>query len=124
MLGNNYKAYQQQSIMTMTPSEMLTTLYDGLLKELNFGKITLEKKDYAGANTHLQKAQKILNHLRTTLDFKYEISDSLAALYDYFLHVTVQANIHKESDKLDEVIDMVTDLRDTYIQAGKQVQGK
>lgn len=119
MLGN-YKAYQQQSIMTMTPGEILTTLYDALIKELSLSKLALEKKSYADANTHLQKCQKILTHLQVSLDFKYEISNNLDALYEYFNYVTVQANIHKSAEGLDDIIGMITELRDVYIEAAKQ----
>jgi flagellar protein FliS len=119
MLGN-YKAYQQQSIMTMTPSEILTTLYDALIKELSLSKLALAKKSYADANTHLQKCQRILTHLQVSLDFKYEISNNLDALYDYFSYVTVQANIHKNADGLDDIIGMIAELRDVYIEAAKQ----
>ena len=119
---NPYQAYQQQAVMTMTPGDMLTALYDGLLKQLNLAQAGFASRDYAAVNRSLQKAQLILPHLQGSLNFQYEISNSLNALYEYFDHVTVQANVKKEPGGLDEVIQMIGDLRETYIQAAKQTR--
>ncbi len=120
MINNPYQAYKKQSIMTMTPADMLTALYDGLLKELNKALLAFEKKDIAGINNSLQKSQLILRHLQSSLDFQYEISQNLNSLYDYFLHITIQANVKKDADGLHEIIQMISELRDTYAEANKQ----
>ena len=122
MANNPYQAYKQQSYMTMTQGDMLTALYDGLIKEIAKAQILFQTKDYMGINTRLQKAQSIVLHLQKTLDYKYEISNSLNSLYDYFLHVLVQANIKKDPSSLDELIGLITELRNTYIQADKQLR--
>ena len=106
MVLNPYQKYQQQSVMTMTPGEMLTRLFD-------------EQKDYAQANDALQRAQRILRHLDATLDRQYEVSHGLSALYDYFIRRTVEANIRKEDAPIDEILPMVIELRDSFIQADR-----
>ena len=45
MAFNPYQKYQQQSVMTMTPGEMLTRLYDELIKQLNVFKEFNHQKD-------------------------------------------------------------------------------
>ena len=120
MKKNPYQSYKQQSILTMTPSEMLTALYDGLLKELARAQNGFAAKDYSQVNQSLQKVQLILRHLQNTLDFQYEISNNLYALYDYFLHTALQANLKKDPTELDSIIEMIHELRDTYIQADKK----
>lgn len=120
MLTNPYQAYKKQSIMTMTSGDMLTALYDGLIKNLTRALSSFEKKDYAEINQSLQKSQAILRHLQSSLDFQYEISTNLDTLYDYFLHTTIQANVKKNADGIPEIIEMITELRDTYVEAGKQ----
>lgn len=119
-MHNPYEAYKKQSIMTMTPTDMLTALYDGLLKELSFASAAFEQSDYGKINDHLQRSQRILRHLQTSLDFQYEISQQLDSLYDYFIQVTVQANVKKDPAGLADVIQMIRELRDTYVQAEKQ----
>ncbi|MBR2876584.1 MAG: flagellar export chaperone FliS [Clostridia bacterium] len=123
MVNNPYQQYsqqyKQQSIMSMTAVEMLTALYDGAVKEFELAKISNEKNDISGINVHLQKAQAIFRYLRGNLDFKYDISKNLDQLYEYFLNVAIQANIKKDFSEVDAVITMITELRDTYVQADK-----
>lgn len=116
---SKYQKYQQQSVATMTQGEMLTRLYDEVIKQLSAVEQFNEAKDYEAANLASQKAQKILHHLDATLNFDYEISNNLSALYEYFIHQIVQANLHKDNGPVDEVLSMVKDLRDTFIQADK-----
>ncbi|HJC72334.1 MAG TPA: flagellar export chaperone FliS [Candidatus Ruthenibacterium merdavium] len=124
MLQNKYQAYKQQSVMTMTQGEMLNTLYDGLLKALYAAKGGLETRDYTVANRELIRAQKILNYLKTTLNHQYEIANNLEMLYNFFLQQIVQANVRKSSEHMDDVIEMVTQLRDAFVQADKNVRSQ
>lgn len=124
MKQNPYQAYKQQTVMTMTQGDMLTTLYNELIKELNFALAAFDKKDYVEINRSLKKAQLILNHFRNSLDFKYEIAENLRSLYDYFYDVALQANLKKSPNGLSEIITMITELRDTYIQADKQARAQ
>lgn len=119
---NPYQAYKQQSVMTMTPGDMLTAVYDGLLKELNFVKAAFPDKNYSEINLRCQKAQRLIQHLQSSLDFKYEISNHLNALYDYFFHAIIQVNVKKDPTGLEDVMQMVTELRDTYVQADRSAR--
>ncbi len=120
---NAYQKYQQQSVTTMTQGEMLIKLFDETIKQLNAVKQFNDTKDYEMANTASKKAQQIIQYLDSTLNFKYEISNNLNALYEYFIHQLVQANLHKDNAIVDEVLSMVCDLRETFIQADKNARG-
>ena len=124
MLQNKYQAYKQQSVMTMTQGEMLNTLYDGLLKAVYAAKGGLETRDYTVANHEVIRAQKILNYLKTTLNHQYEIANNLEMLYNFFLQQIVQANVRKSSEHMHDVIEMVTQLRDAFVQADKNVRSQ
>ncbi len=116
---NPYQKYQQQSVMTMTPGEMLLKLYDEVITQLTAVRQFNEEKDYEKSNASLKKAQRIIRYLDQTLDPQYEISGSLSALYDYFIRRLVDANLHKDNAPIDEVLPMISDLRDTFAQADK-----
>lgn len=118
---NPYQKYQQQSIMTMTPGELLLKLYDETVKQLRYGEDALQQKQYERANASLQKAQRIVSHLNKTLAMEYEISQNLEALYDFFNYKITQANVHKDATHIAEILPMVTELRDAFAQADKQV---
>lgn len=120
MPRNPYESYKKQSIMTMTPGDMLLTLYDEILKQGETAKVAMERKEFGDVNRALQKAQRILNHLKATLDFKYDIANNLNSLYDYFIRQIVSANIKKDPAPLNEVLPMIQDLRDTFCEADKR----
>lgn len=114
---NPYQKYKQQSVMTMTQGEMLVRLYDEIIKQCNGAIMYMEENNVAKTNEALLRSQRILTHLRSTLNFKYDIANNLDALYEYFNRRLVEANIHKDKKPIEEVIPMVTDLRDAYAQA-------
>lgn len=124
MLQNRYQAYKQQSVMTMTQGEMLNTLYDGLLKALYTGQKALESRDYALANQEFIRAQKILNYLKATLNHKYEIANNLEMLYNFFLQEIIKVNVKKSEQNLSVVIEMITQLRDAFVQADKNTRNQ
>ena len=119
MALNPYQKYQQQSVMTMTQGEMLTKLYDEIIKQLSAAQQFLAQENPEEVNKALQKAQRILAHLQITLDRKYEISESLDALYDYFIRRIIDANLHKDALPIEEVLPMIADLRETFIKADR-----
>lgn len=120
--GNPYETYKKQAIMTMTPGDMLTALYDGALKDLGLAQAAFQTGDNAGINTYLQKLQRILRYLQATLDHKYEISENLDALYTYFIEQTMKANIAKDPSLLEGLAENLTQLRNAFAQADKQTR--
>lgn len=116
MATNPYNRYKQQSVMTMTHGEMLTMLYDEVIKQLTSAVNNISSKDVQATNNSLQKAQRILNHLKSTLDFKYEVSNSLSPLYDFFIREIISANVKKDPTPLNEIIPIIVELKDTFAQ--------
>lgn len=114
---NPYEKYKQQSIMTMTQGEMLVKLYEETAKQLNAATFFIGEGEISKTNDALKKAQRILNHLKATLNPKVEMSGSLEALYDYFLRQIVSANVKKDASYLEDVIPMVVELGETFGQA-------
>jgi len=119
-----YETYKQQSVMTMTQAEMLTMLYDGILKEIYIVRqaFELEPLDLAMINKGLQKASRILNYLMATLDTKYEVANNLLSLYDYCGWVLTQANVKKDPAGLEDVEEIIAELKDSYIMADRNLR--
>ncbi|MDR1193706.1 MAG: flagellar export chaperone FliS [Peptococcaceae bacterium] len=122
MMRQPYQTYKEQSVMTMTSVEMLSMLYDRILRELYTVNNAFEKQDYSEINRGLQKVQQILNHLKSTLDLKYDIARNLMSLYDYFSWLTLRANVKKDPAGLDEMTRMIGELKDSYVRADKQAR--
>lgn len=124
MLQNRYQAYKQQSMLTMTQGEMLTAVYDGLLKAIYSAQKAFETQDLPEINKHLLKAQEILGYLKSTLNSQYEIAQNLESLYDYFIQQLRQANVKKSPEGLQDVAQMIQELRDAFVQADKNVRSQ
>ncbi len=111
--------YLKNQIETSSPEQILILLYDGAIKFLNQAKIGIQNKDIELTHNNLIKAQNIISELRDTLDMEIggELANNLFALYNYFNRRLVQANIKKEIEPVDEVLEHLRGLRDTWKQA-------
>jgi flagellar protein FliS len=115
-----FNQYRDQSVLTAGPGELVLMLYEGCLKQVRLARLAIEEKLLEQKNSSLMKAQSIVSELMATLNFDYEISDSLYALYDYFLNELITANIDLDTKRLDNVENMLGELRDTWEQMIKQ----
>lgn len=116
---NAYNQYKENSIYTASPEELTLMLYNGIVKFIMRGIDSIEKKNIQDANTNIIKAQNIVSEFMNTLDMNYEISSSLNSIYDYMLRRLIDANVAKDKDILEEVLNFAKVLRDTWEQAMK-----
>ncbi len=123
---NPYEAYRQTQAQTATKGDLLLMLYDGAVRYSARAREAIASRDIIAANSCIQRVQNIISELSLTLDRQSspEIADSLASLYDYMMHLLIEANIKKSVGPLDEVIGMLKDLRDTWRQAARRVNGE
>lgn len=122
MTNNPYAAYKQQSVMTMTPGQMLIAVFDELIKQINIAILSFEKNDYSEINRSLLKSQRILTELRSTLNFDYEISKNLNDIYNFLNRAIMNANIKKDPSELKDVLEIVQGLRDAFFEADKSTR--
>ena len=111
--------YTEQSGLTAKPGELLIMLFNAELKNIKIAIINIEAGNMAEAHARLIKAQDIINELIVSLDYKYEISKELSALYTFINGELISANIKKDQEKLKKLLPLITDLRDTWEQADK-----
>ena len=114
MVNKGYDQYLRSKIMTASKAELTLMLYDGAIKFCNMAKLCIEKKDIPGANTNIKKAEAIIEEFLATLDHKYPVSEDFEKVYDYLHERLVQANLKKDPEILDEVLEHLRTLRDTW----------
>ena len=119
MAINAAATYQGNKVMTATPAELTLMLYDGAIKFCNIAIMALENKDREKANINIIKAENIIMEFRSTLDFKYPVANELDRMYDYIYHRLIDANLNKDKEILEEVLDLIRELRDTWKEAMK-----
>src|SRR5690625_81930 len=121
-MNQPYQAYQENAVNTASGGELTLMLYNGCIKFINQAKKSIKKEDFSNKNEQLQKAQKIIQELMITLDQQIDISKQLLPLYEYIYYLLTQANIHNNLDELEEALELVTELRDTWIEVIKKTR--
>jgi len=119
MVANPYAAYQNNAVTTANPQELTLMLYDGALKFTRLAKLAIEQGNPDLKNTNIQKAQAIFQEMRLTLNKDIAISANLDSLYEYIWRRLLDANVKNDTTILDEVLDFMTELRDTWKEAMK-----
>lgn len=113
-LPNAYAQYKNSKILTASPAELTLMLYDGAIKFCNIAIVAIEQKDIEKAHINILKAQKIIEHLRITLDMKYPVAKDFENMYVYIERRLVEANVSKNSEILNELLEHLHAIRDTW----------
>lgn len=110
--------YLQTNISTNTPGGVLLMLYSGAITFLNQAKTLIDEKDYGGKGKAISRAMDVLNELSATLN--KELGGTLAAnlnsLYMWCITRLAMANLKLDKSIIDEVIGILSKLRDAYAQ--------
>lgn len=117
----HYREQQGQNIMGMGQNELLLLLYDELVKQLMRCDLAIGKQNYALLDDAADRSIAILRYLDDTLDMKYPISRELHRLYDFFSYEMNRVKLGRNKEELDKIRPMLTDLRDTFRTASKNV---
>jgi len=115
-----YQQYKNSKVLTASPAELTLMLYDGCIKFCNMAVMDINGKDYYKANKNIQKAERIIDEFKMTLDHKYEVAKDFDNIYDYVLRRLQEANMTKDTAILDECITHMRSLRDTWKEVMKK----
>ncbi len=118
------RKYQAVQIESSSPGQVLIALYDGCIRFCKAAQIQIEAGDVAGKGTLVSKAVAILGELRSTLDHTVapELCDSLERLYIFFQEQLALANIKMDPTFIDPVVKILSELRDTWLDAVREVE--
>jgi flagellar protein FliS len=107
-------AYSSNKLSTAAPGDLTLMLYNGAIKYCNLAIDALKKRDYAQCNDNIHKTKNIIVHFREQLDRKYEVSKDFDMIYDYIYWVLTQANVNKDMAMLEEALNRIREMRDTW----------
>lgn len=107
---------------TATPIDLIIMLYDGCIKQLKLAKIHKENRDLEKVTVCIEKAEEIVLELVRSLNTEIPLSNDLLALYEFMLDEMVHANIMKDMDRLDPVIEMMGNLGDAWKEVKKSTE--
>jgi flagellar protein FliS len=118
-----YAAYANNKIMTATPAELTLMLYEGAIKFCNIAMDAIEKKDISKAHNNIVKVENIIEEFRASLDHKYPVAEDFENVYAYLSKRLVEANIQKDREILEEVLEHLRTMRDTWKEVMRQAGG-
>lgn len=113
------KQYQKNEIETATPEKILILLYDGAILFLNRAKIAIEQDNIPEIHNNIVGCEKIIQEFMNTLKLEEgnDLTARLYELYRYFYNTLISANLNKDIKKVDEILNHLIGLRDTWKKA-------
>ena len=116
--ATKFSAYTRVDVETASQGKLVIMLFNGAIKRAEEAKRQLEKGKNESVHNNLIRAQDIIAELRGALNMNMrEVSRNLDRIYEYFQHLLITANIHKESTPINECVELLTNMRDTWQQA-------
>lgn len=113
-LPSAYAQYKNSKVLTASPAELTLMLYEGAIKFCNIAIDGCKEKDIQKAHINITKAERIIDHLRITLDMKYPVAKDFERIYSYLSRRLTEANLAKDPEILEEVNTHLRSVRDTW----------
>lgn len=112
--NNGYAAYANNKIMTASPAELTLMLYEGAIKFCNIAIVACERKEIEKAHINIRKTDRIIEEFQITLNRKYKVAEDFDNVYKYIRQRLLEANIAKDPEILEEVLEHLRTMRDTW----------
>ena len=113
MYNNNlaYNTYAQNNVGVESPYKLIEMLFEGILRFNTQAKKAMQDEDIEKRTYWINRSSAIFTELINTLDFTQgDIAHYLNGLYTYQLQLLSLAGSEKNSDRLDEVNQVVKGL--------------
>jgi len=125
-LSNPYAQYRQNSVETASPTRLVVMLYDGAVRFLSQGLTAMQAGQHVQQSILIGKAQAIIAHLHDTLDTEIgsAFAQSLAKIYTALLATLTQANIEDSPKPVENAIEILRELRETWAEVDRQCRSK
>lgn len=116
MIGANpYAKYREMQVTTATPGQLLLMLYDGAIRFCRDACVALEAGKTEESHRLLLRAQDIVAELMSTLNFEAgPMAQNLYNLYEYMQRRLIEANVKKDRQVVEEVVELLDGLREAW----------
>lgn len=111
--------YQTTAIQTASPENILIMLYDGAIRFCRQAMQAMDDGNKEVQHEKISRTMAIVSEFATSLDHEIggEIAADLDALYMFMLRELTRANNKKDRKALETVDDLLSGLRDTWVEA-------
>ncbi|SHI04908.1 flagellar export chaperone FliS [Clostridium intestinale] len=120
MYPNAVNVYKNNSVNYASKEQLLLMLVDGAVKFAKRAKEAINKKDIKNAHEYLTRTQDIFTELMISLDRNAgEWANNLFNVYEFIKNELFQINMEKNEERLDKLMPIIEDVRDTWHEAYK-----
>lgn len=111
-----YRAYTKVDVETASQGKLIVMLFNGAIQRAEEAKRQLARGKIEGVHNNLVRAQEIVAELRGALNMQAggEIAANLDRVYEYCQHLLITANLRKDATPIDECVEALTSMRDTW----------
>jgi flagellar protein FliS len=112
------KSYQQHTVLTASPGQLVVLLYDGALRFLRQSAAAMRAGETERAATAVRRAEAIIDELTVTLDLEAggELAAGLRDLYLFCRRHLGQALIARDPGGVEQVAALLGELRESWAQ--------
>jgi flagellar protein FliS len=112
------QAYRENAVLCAAPAQLVVMLYDSARRFLRQAAEAMRAREVERAHNKLRQAEQIVAHLDGVLDHEQgpELARQLNAIYQFCLAHLNRARMSQEPRKLDEVSDILGDLRESWVE--------
>jgi len=116
MYNHGLQSYRKTNIVTADPKRLVLMCYEGAIESLKIARNRIAEKNFEKKCTLIIKAQDIINELQCSLDFEKggAVAVNLNSLYNYMTKQIIHADVNRDMDALDEVIEMLIELNSAW----------
>lgn len=124
MSNNGYSQYQQNNILTASPSKLLLMAYDGAIRFARIAGEKMRENNLDEQNKYINKSIAIVMELVSSLkeDIDPTLVSRLRSLYAFVIEQLTLANLYQDEKPLAAAIKILSDLRETWAEAEKKIQ--
>jgi flagellar protein FliS len=120
----SHAAYRRGTVLSATPGELVVLLYDGARRFLRQAAVAMGDGEVERAHKSLRHSERIIRHLDGTLDFEQgDIAQRLHAIYVFSLSHLNAARMSQDPSKVEEVSELLGELREAWSQVVAEVEG-
>ncbi len=116
---NPYEVYSQVQVETADQKKLILMVYDAATRFCKEAREAIGSGNVNVKATAIQKAYDAIAELRKSLnmDRGKDIAESLNKLYAFLGHQLTLANLNNDTEVLDSVITVLSDMRETWVTA-------
>jgi flagellar protein FliS len=113
---NAINTYRENAVATQTRGRLIVLLYEGAVKYLKQALKELEAGHMSAKGEYINKAVAIVNELDACLDVEAggDVAANLRSLYHFMIRHLGEANIHRDPQRVREVIDCLQSLNEGW----------